>query len=139
VEVADDPVVGDAEDRRQRVAVDRQDAGALVHAGAVLHAAADAAGDVELGADRGAGLADLMLVVDPARVHGGAAGADHAAERAGQLLDQREALARADPDASSDDDARALEVDALLLPHAVDQSDDEVGVAEHDAVGRVDR
>ena len=133
MQVADDAVVGDAEDRRERVVVDGQDARALVHAGAVLHGAADAAGDVELGTDGGAGLADLVVVGDPARIHGGAAGADDAADRAGQLLDQREALARADPDAAGDDDARALEVDALLLLDALHQRDDEVLVAQHHA------
>ena len=90
VQVADDPVMRHGEDRRRRIGVDRDDLLALGHAGAMLHGAADAAGNVELRTDRDARLADLVIVIDPARVDRGTGSADLAAEGLGELVDELE-------------------------------------------------
>ena len=107
----------------------------------MLHGAADAAGDVELGAHRGAGLTDLVLVAHPARVHGGAAGADDAADGAGQLFDQGEAFTRADAHAARDDRqgvlilspftgaAREMPEALLVNPYATDAFADALNTA----------
>src|SRR5229473_3216677 len=66
VQVTDDGVVGVGEDRRARVGVDRDDVLGARAARDVLDGAADAAGQVELRGDLGAGLADLLPVRAPA-------------------------------------------------------------------------
>ena len=66
VQVADDAVVGDAEDRRQRSLLMARILPDSLHAGAVLHGAADATGDVQRRAHGGAGLADLVFLADVA-------------------------------------------------------------------------
>ena len=83
VQVADDSVVGAGQDRGARVGVDRDDVLGARAARDVLDGAADAAGQVELGGDLGAGLADLLLVRAPALGGDHAGHADHAAEQAG--------------------------------------------------------
>src|SRR5258706_14269674 len=55
-QVADEPVVGDAEDRCLRVLVDRDDHLRILHAGEVLDGARDACRDVQLRSDDLAGL-----------------------------------------------------------------------------------
>src|ERR1700761_9502849 len=57
--IADDAVVSDLEDRGFGIAVDGDDGLALVHAGEMLDGAGDADGDVELGLNGLASLADL--------------------------------------------------------------------------------
>jgi hypothetical protein len=64
-DVADDAIVGDLEDGSFGVAVDGHDDLALVHAGEMLDGSGDADGDVELGLDGLAGLADLLGVGTP--------------------------------------------------------------------------
>src|SRR6185295_13298812 len=66
--VADDAVVGDLEDRRLRILVDRDDDLRRLHAREVLDRARDADRDVELRADGLARLADLLGVRTPAGV-----------------------------------------------------------------------
>src|SRR5205823_3480447 len=61
-------------------------------AGDVLDGAADAAGQVELRGDLGAGLADLLLVRAPALRGDHAGHPDHAAEQPGQFLQRGEAV-----------------------------------------------
>ena len=61
-QVADQAVVGDLEDRRLLVLVDRDDHLAVLHPGQVLDGAGDADRDVELGRHDLAGLADLPVV-----------------------------------------------------------------------------
>src|SRR5215204_661296 len=114
VEVADDAEVGELEDRRVRVLVDRDDVLGALHPDLVLDRAGDARGEVELRRDGLAGLADLGGVGVPAR------GDDRAAERAGQLLERLEALGLAEPAAAGDEDVGVLDVDvgaALLATH----------------------
>ena len=96
-EVGDEAVVGDLEDRRLLVLVDRDDDLGVLHAGQVLDRAGDADGDVQLGRHDLAGLADLPVVRRVAGVDRRAAGAERGAELVGQRLDQLELLARAQP------------------------------------------
>src|SRR3954465_12230062 len=92
VEVADDAEVGELEDRRVGVLVDRDDVLRGLHAELVLDRARDAGGEVELRRDGLAGLADLRRVGVPAGVDDGAGCGDRAAERARELLERLEAL-----------------------------------------------
>ena len=94
VDVADDRQVRVLEDRRVRILVDRDDHVRRLHADLVLDGAGDAERDVELRRHRLACLADLRRVRVPAGVDDGAGGRDRAAERPGQLLDEREVLWR---------------------------------------------
>ena len=68
-QIADEAVVGDAEDRRFRVLVDRDDHLASPSCPPVLDRAGDADRDVQLRRDDLAGLADLIVVGHEARVH----------------------------------------------------------------------
>src|SRR4051794_22930469 len=61
-QVADQAVVGDLEDRRLLVLVDRDDDLRVLHPGQVLDGARDADRDVEVGGHDLAGLADLPVV-----------------------------------------------------------------------------
>src|SRR5215208_2097076 len=119
VEVADDPEVGELEDRGVGVLVDRHDVLRGLHTDLVLDRAGDAGGQVELRRDRLAGLADLGGVRVPARVDDGARGRDGgvAAEGLRQLVAELEALGLAETTAAGDEDVGALDVDvgAALL------------------------
>src|SRR6185437_3977567 len=86
VQVADDAEVGELEDGRVRVLVDRDDRAGALHADLVLDRARDATGDVELRRDAPARLTDLRGVRVPAGVDDGARRRDRAAERLGELL-----------------------------------------------------
>ena len=96
MQVADHRPVGVREDRRLRVVVDRADPLGALAAGDVLRRAADPARDVEVGADLRAGLPDLVGVGPPAGARRDARAADRRAEQSRELLDDREALRRAD-------------------------------------------
>ena len=112
VQVADHGVVGAGEDRRLRVGVDGEDLLRALRARDVLRRAADPAGDVEVGGDLRARLADLVGVRPPPRARDDARAADRRAEQPGELLDDREALGGADAAAAADDDLRVAERDA---------------------------
>ena len=62
INVADQAVVGDVENRRFGVAVDGHDRPRVLHARQMLHGAGNAQGDVQLRGDDLAGLADLQFV-----------------------------------------------------------------------------
>src|SRR5688572_5014533 len=79
-EVADESIVGDLEDRRFRVLVDRDDDLAVLHAGQMLDGTRDADGDVKLRCHDLAGLANLEVVRHKTGVHRGARGAHGRAE-----------------------------------------------------------
>ena len=122
VQVADDAEVGEVEDRRVRVLVDRDDRAGVLHAHLVLDRAGDAERDVELRRDRLARLADLGRVRVPARVDDGSRRGDRAAERRGELLGQLEALGRAEAAPAGDDhvgilDRRPARLLLRLLDH----------------------
>ena len=110
VEVADDAEVGELEDRGVRVLVDRHDVLRGLHADLVLDRAGDARREVQLRRDGLARLADLRRVGVPAGVDHGARGGDGAAERAGELLAELEALGLAEAAAAGDEDVGVLDV-----------------------------
>src|SRR4051794_31695792 len=119
VEVADDPEVGELEDRRIGVLVDGHDVLRGLHADLVLDRARDARRQVELRRDGLARLADLAGVRIPAGVDhraGGRHGAV-AAEGTGERLELLEALGLAEAAAARDEDLGVLDVDvgAALL------------------------
>src|SRR6185312_16071445 len=67
-EIADDAVIGDLEDRRFFVLVDRDDDFRILHAGQMLDRAGNADRDIEVGGDDLAGLADLIIIRHKARI-----------------------------------------------------------------------
>src|SRR4051794_30960321 len=117
VQIADHAEIGEFEDRRVGVLVDRDDVLGGLHADLVLDRAADARGEIELRRDRLARLADLRAVGVPAGVDHRARRRDGPAERPRELLQRLEALGLAEPAAAGDEDVRVLDVDvgAALL------------------------
>jgi curli biogenesis system outer membrane secretion channel CsgG len=79
--------VGDLEDRGVFVLVDGDDGLGILHARKVLDRARDADRDVDFGGDDLAGLADLIVVGDIARIDRGARCADGGAQLVGQRED----------------------------------------------------
>src|SRR5258706_16471771 len=79
-QISHQAVVGDLEDRRLGILVDRDDHLAVLHPGQVLDRARDADCDVELGCHDLARLAHLVVVGAVARVHRGARGADRGSQ-----------------------------------------------------------
>ena len=65
-----------------------------LHTGDVLDRAGDAERDIDARMDGLAGLADLVIGREPARVGHGAGSAHNAAEQAGEFFGQRNALFR---------------------------------------------
>src|SRR5439155_13582443 len=102
-QIRDDPVVGDLEDRRLRVLVDRDDDLGGPHAGQVLDRARDAEPQVELGRDGPSGLADLEPVRPPASVDRRARGAHRGADDAAQVLEDHVVLGPLHPAPTRDD------------------------------------
>ena len=92
--VADDAEMGEVEDRRVLVGVDRDDQVGALDADAMLDGAGDAGGDVELRPDGLAGLADLAVGRDPALLHQRARAAKFGAEHRGEMPHQLEVLRR---------------------------------------------
>src|SRR3954447_3434384 len=114
-EVAYDTEVDEFEDRRFRVLVDGDDRLRRLHARAVLDGAGDPDRHVELRRDRLAGLADLVGVRVTASVGGCTRGTDRRAETVGELLDEREVGAFAEPSPTRDDDGRFGELRAATF------------------------
>src|SRR5215216_1584457 len=110
VEVADDPEVGELEDRGVGVLVDRHDVLRGLHADLVLDGAGDAGRQVQLRRDRLARLADLGGVGVPARVDHRTGCRNGAAHHAGELLELLEALGLAEAAAAGDEDVGVLDV-----------------------------
>src|SRR5687768_16224125 len=102
VQVADDAEVGELEDRRVRVLVDRDDSLGALRPDLVLDRPGDPAGDVELRRDGLARLADLSRVRVPAGVDDGPRRADRTAQRLRELLDERELLRLPEPASARD-------------------------------------
>src|SRR5436190_13988046 len=118
--VADDPEVGQLEDRRVAILVDCDHAPRAADADDVLRRAADADGDVHLRADSLAGLSDLQRGGDPAGVDDRTRDADRGvADCARELLEQHEVGGISEPAPAPHHDPRILEpytVALLLVP-----------------------
>ena len=80
----------------------------------------------------GAGLAHLVLLADEAAIDGRAAGADGAADGAGQVVDQLEVVLAADAAAAGDDHPGALEVHLARLDVPLDELQGHRGVVDLD-------
>ena len=113
-QIARDAVVGDLEDRRFGILVDRHDRARALHADDVLDGAGDAEREIELRRDRLSRAADLPIHRQPARIADRTRRRDLGAERLGQLLRERDVLFALDAAADGDDALGLREVDGLL-------------------------
>src|SRR5690242_4862703 len=86
-QVADQAIVGDREDRRVGILVDGDDDLRILHAGEVLDRAGYATGNVEVGGNHLAGLADLEVVRRIAGIDSGARCTDRRAKLVGNRLE----------------------------------------------------
>src|SRR5918992_835280 len=86
VEITHDAEIGELEDRRVRVLVDRDDVLRVLHADLVLDGAGDARRQVQLRGDGLAGLSDLRGVGVPAGIDHRTGGGDRSAQRVRELL-----------------------------------------------------
>ena len=84
-QVADQADIGDLEDRRLAVLVDRDDGARVLDAGEMLDRARDADRHVQLRRDDLAGLADLQLIRRVAGIHRRARGAHRRTELSARL------------------------------------------------------
>ena len=99
-------------DRDAGIFVDGDDRRRGTHAHLVLDGSGDADRDVERRADRLPGLSDLVAVRDPAGVDGRARGADRAAERFGEIVQNaRERLGTAHAATAGNDDRGLLDAE----------------------------
>src|SRR5436190_9810398 len=87
VEIGNQAVIGDLEDRRVFILVDGDDHLGVLHAGEMLDRAGNADGDIKLRGHHLAGLADLPVVGRIAGIDRRARGADTGAELVGKRLD----------------------------------------------------
>ena len=115
VQVADDAEVGELEDRRVRILVDRDDHVRALHPDLVLDRAGDPERDVQLRRHGLAGLTDLRRIRVPPRVDDRPCRGDRAAERLRELLGERELLRLAEPASAGDDHVGILDRRPLLL------------------------
>ena len=85
--IPDDAVIGDLEDRRFAILVDRDDRARRAHPREMLHGAGDAERDVKIGAHDAPGLTDLIAVRTPSIVADRTRASDgRTTECAGQLF-----------------------------------------------------
>src|SRR6185503_19867439 len=110
-QVAGDPVVGNLEDRRLRVLVDRYNGARALHADEVLERAGDAQRDVELGRHGLPGAADLPVHRQPAGVADRARGGQLGPHRLRELLRQLQVFLPLDAAADRDDALGLRQVD----------------------------
>src|SRR3984885_7163746 len=116
IQIRDQAVIGDLEDRRVFILVDRDDHLGILHAGEVLDRAGNADRDIELRRHHLAGLADLPVVRRIAGVNRGARGADAGAELVGERLDIfGEILAALHGAAAGNDDLRRGQFGTIAL------------------------
>ncbi len=128
-QVGDEAVVGDLEDRCLLVLVDRDDDLRVLHAGQMLDRTGDAAGDVEIGCDHLAGLADLPVVRGVAGIDRGARCADGSAELVGNRQDDfLELFRRAERAAARDDDLGRGQFRAIRRRQCVGDEGRQAGV-----------
>ena len=104
-EVCNQAVIGDLEDRCFLVLVDGDDDLGILHTGKVLDGTGNAAGNVEIGCNDLAGLADLPVVRCIACIDRSTRGANGSAQLVGDGKDDfHELLFRAERPAAGDDD-----------------------------------
>ena len=114
-EISDEAVVSDLEDGGISVGVDGDDDLRVLHASNVLNRAGEADGEVEVGGDDLAGLADLHVVGAEAGVDNGAGGADGGLEGGSELVEKLEVLLVLEATAAGDDDGGGGELGLVGL------------------------
>src|SRR6202045_2827551 len=116
IQIRDQAVIGDLENRRVLILVDRDDHLGILHACEMLDRAGNADRDIELRRHHLAGLADLPVVRRIAGIDRGARGADAGAQLVGQRLDIfDEILAALHGAAAGDDDLGGGQFGAVAL------------------------
>src|SRR5215475_7573141 len=116
IEIRDQTVICNLEDRRILVLVDRDDDFGVLHAGEMLNCAGDADRDIKFRRHHLAGLPDLPVVGRIACVDCGARGADAGAELVGERLDIfGEVLAALHCPPAGDDDFRRSELGTVAF------------------------
>ena len=103
-QIADQTVIGDLEDRRLVILVDRDDDLRILHPGEVLDRARDADRDIQFRRDDLPGLPDLIVVRHKPGIDRGARRADRRPELVGDLFQQREIVAGLHAAPAGDDD-----------------------------------
>ena len=122
VQVADDTVMGYAEDGSIFIAVDCDNFSSFFHARTMLDRTADADCDIQSWPYRRASLAYLVIVVDIAKVDRSPAATYGSAEAMGEIPELLEVFLRANARTTSDDDTCCLEVDLLRGAMRLDDS-----------------
>src|SRR5882762_1772819 len=129
VEIRDQTVIGDLENRRILILVDRDDHLGILHAREMLDRAGDADGDIELRRYHLAGLADLPVVRRIAGIDRGARRADAGAELVGERLDVfGEILAALHGAATGDDDLGRCQFGTVALGDLLADEAGEAGI-----------
>src|SRR3954467_2064349 len=96
-------VIGDLEDRRFLVLVDRHDDLAVLHAGEVLDSPRNSDSDIQFGRDDFSGLSALELIGHEAGIHSGPRRADGGPEFISNRFDKLEVFAVLHPAPAGDD------------------------------------
>ena len=109
-QIADQAYIGDFEDRRFPVLVDRDDRACILDAGQMLDRPGDSDGEINLGRNDLARLTDLHLVGRVARIDGRTRRADRGAELVGETKQQLEVLGAAERSSPGDDLRRRLQI-----------------------------
>src|SRR5450631_564686 len=129
VEIRDQTVIGNLENRRILVLVDRDDHLGILHAGEMLDRAGDADGDIKFRRHHLAGLPDLPVVRRISGIDRGARGADAGAELVGERLDIfGKILAALHGAATGDDDLGRCQFGAIALGNLLADKTGETGV-----------
>ncbi len=113
-QIADDAVVGNFENRRVLVLVDRDDRARAFHSHDVLDGSADSQREIQFRRDRLAGAADLAVHGQPAFIADRTRSRQFAAEQFGQFFRQRNIFRRLDAASDGHQDRRLRKVHGLL-------------------------
>src|SRR5258705_5270196 len=130
IEIGDQTVIGDLEDRRILVLVDRDDHLGVLHAGEMLNRAGNTDGDIQFGRNHLAGLPNLPVIRRISGIDRGARGADTGAELVGERLDIfGEILAALHGATAGDDDFCGCQFGAVALRHLLADKGRETGIS----------
>src|SRR6201996_99639 len=114
-QISHQAVVGDLEDGRFLILIDRHDDLAVLHAGEVLDGPRDPDSDVQFRRDDLTRLPNLKLVGNEACIHRGARGADSGTELVRDRFEQREVITILHPAATRNDNPGSGQLRPLTL------------------------